>query len=447
MEKFRSGMPQSTVMLFATILIFFSVVMAVPNFAVYSMTGDPIDNHVNIWVGDQNANLIWVKQVSTGVFLSGSGTPQAGFNQFNVLLNQNSVVVSGMFLFVVNPAANSFSMFVISASDPTAIRLTAVGKTSTFPISLTVANNVVCVLSVGGTGGSGTSQVQCFSFSSSQFSLGRIVASTSLNSINAGASQISFSKDCKALLVSTRAVGYNGTSGTFPSMLQIIPVTWIDLSTIVLGTPVSSASPGAVAWPFAEGPAGTVLLSDVHPLGNAAVNSTVYLFTFNTGTSPITLIQKNNFSVPGQKGVCWMTWSPLAGTWFTGNGGSSFSEIAFANGTLSLVRSISTPNSGGIVGDMTVVSLPGYDFVIGTHPSDSTLSILRVSPTGARTVTASAPLNPAPNKMNGIAAYLITYQSPSVFPTSTSSLSTDLKLVVSIICSSAIATFLLFPVF
>ena len=229
---------------------------------------------------------------------------------------------------------------------------------------MTVTNNVVCVLSVGGTLGSGTPQVQCFSFSSTQFTLGRIVASISLNSINTGASQIAFSKDSNALLVSTRAVGYNGTSGSFPSMLQIIPVTWFGLSTVILGTPVSSASPGTVAWPFAEGPAGTVLLSDVHPLGNTSANSKVYLFTFDTGTSPITLIQKKNFSVPGQNAVSWMTWSPLAGTWFTGNG-SSFSEIAFANGVLSVVNSIRTPNSGGIVGDMTVVSLPLYDFVIG----------------------------------------------------------------------------------
>jgi len=370
------------------------------------MDGGATNNMINVWVGDQNANVVWSKNVSTGL----SGSPQAGFSTGSTLQNQNGVFVLGTSLFVVNPAAASLSMLSISATDPTSVAAVAVASTPTWPVSVAAAKNVVCVLSAGSSSGYGTSQVQCFTFTTS--SLTAIGTPTTLNSANAGASQIAFSKDTNALLVSTKAQNYMGTGTSYPPAFQVIPVTWTGSTSIALGTAVGTTAYGALAWPFTEGPSGTVLLADVHPFGNTSMMSNVYYITFTTGSAAM-VTTPQAYAVPGQTAVCWMSYSMMAMSWFSGNGGPSFSQFGVTNGMISKTRDLTSPSTGGFIGDMTVVTLSGQDYVFGTHPTDSSLNMVKVSATGASTVTAIPALATASNKMNGMAAYVMTPASAS----------------------------------
>ncbi|KAH8812779.1 hypothetical protein F5884DRAFT_856075 [Xylogone sp. PMI_703] len=265
-----------------------------------------------------------------------------GFAGPDSLYSADSIVVSGEYLFVVNPGSNTLSFFLINPQDPQHPRLVGkpVNTLGDFPVSVDYSPklNTACVLNGGARSG-----VSCFSVNKV---LGLIPLDLSLRSIApalnqttppAGpvltASDIKFNPSSTALFVSTKG---SPPSGSTPAILGSIYV-W----PVVAGLVSRSAK--------ISQPAGVILDFSLTFLGTdssilvADAASAAYILSVS---SDLKVTVAHSVPYTEDEGlVCWGVFVPSIDQAFTMS--ASTTNITIVN-----------PHSGAIEG---IIALPAAD--------------------------------------------------------------------------------------
>jgi 6-phosphogluconolactonase len=160
---------------------------------VYVPTNQPTGNSIMVFHRDTAGVLTFVGSVASGGIGAGTGADPLG--------SQGSVVLSGdnRLLFAVNAGSNSISVFAVSGDSLTL--LATVSSGGTFPISLTVRDNLLYVLNAGGT-----PNVSGFTIESAKNNL--VPLSGSNQNLPGGATaapaQVSFSPEGSVLVVTEK---------------------------------------------------------------------------------------------------------------------------------------------------------------------------------------------------------------------------------------------------
>ncbi len=180
--------------------------------AVYTISNEVASNQVIAFNRNSDGSIYEAGRYATGGTGTGGG-----------LGNQGALAISpgGKFLYVVNPGSNDISYFLIK-NDGSLMLLNRIGSGGMTPISITVYNSLVYVLNAGGTG-----NITGFAFNQ-QGQLFQLPNSTrDLSSSAAGAAQISFKPNGKALVVTEKATNiissYAVLNNGRPSAIRTFP--------------------------------------------------------------------------------------------------------------------------------------------------------------------------------------------------------------------------------
>jgi 6-phosphogluconolactonase len=264
-----------------------------------------------------NAVLVFTRSAD-GQLSPGGAFPTGGLGSGKGLGNQGALAIdeSNRFLFAVNPASNSITVFRVQEnglhwleSDPSG---------GVFPISVTINHGILYVLNNGGAAG-GTDTIAGFSVRHDGH-LKPIVSGLPLSGANVGPAQIGFSTDGDVLLVTEKAtnnldlfsVGTNG----------------------VANGPTVIPSAGKTPFGFAFGKRNQVFVSDA--FGGTANAGAVSSYRVGGGSlHTITGVAADNQSAP-----CWVVLSNdgrFAYTTNTGSGNVSGYRVGF-NGAIHLLN-------------------------------------------------------------------------------------------------------------
>jgi 6-phosphogluconolactonase (cycloisomerase 2 family) len=284
--------------------------------AVYTLSNSSSGNAVLVFSRAANGQLSPAGMFPTGGLGSGKG-----------LGNQGALTIDAgnRFLFAVNPASNSVSVFRIKENSLQWIEADPSG--GVFPISLTVNRGVLYVLNNGGAAGS-TDTIAGFSVSHDGH-LTPIVSGLALSAATVGPAQIGFDTDSDVLLVTEKST----------NNLDVFSVD----ANGVAGGPTVIPSAGETPFGFAFGKRNQVLVSDA--FGGAANAGAVssYLVAGNS-LETITGVASDQQSAP-----CWVVITNdgrFAYTTNTGSGSVSGYKIGF-NGGLQLLNASGVTASTG----------------------------------------------------------------------------------------------------
>ncbi len=284
--------------------------------AVYTLSNASSGNAVLAFSRAANGQLSPAGMFPTGGLGSGKG-----------LGNQGALAIDegNRFLFAVNPASNSISVFRIKENSLQWIEADASG--GAFPISLTVNHGVLYVLNNGGAAGS-TDTVAGFSVSHDGH-LTPIVSGLALSGVAVGPAQIGFDTDGDVLLVTEKNTNN-------------LDVFSVDANGVASG-PTVIPSAGKTPFGFAFGKRNQVFVSDA--FGGAANAGAVssYVVAGNS-LQTITGVANDNQSAP-----CWVVLTNdgrFAYTTNTGSGSVSGYKVGF-NGGLRLINASGVTASTG----------------------------------------------------------------------------------------------------
>ncbi len=180
---------------------------------VYTMSNEVAANEVIAFNRNSDGTLYEAGRYPTGGTGTGGG-----------LGNQGALAISsgGKFLYVVNPGSNELSHLLIK-NDGSLMLLNKVPSGGMMPVSVAVYNGLVYVLNAGGTG-----NITGFAFNQQGQMMQLTNSTRALSSPAAGAAQVSFKPNGKALVVTEKATntissfavlsdGRTGNIRTFPS--------------------------------------------------------------------------------------------------------------------------------------------------------------------------------------------------------------------------------------
>ena len=255
--------------------------------AVYTLTNQANGNGVAIFDRTPDGVLSYSATVPTGGLGTGAG-----------LSSQGAVVLSddNRHLLAVNAGSNDISLFAVTQDGLTLVQRIASGGVR--PVSVAIRKGIVYALNAGGTG-----NIAGFSLGAN----GRLspIAGSSrpLSSANAGAAQISFAPDGRALVVTER-------------FTNAIDVYSLDADGVA-GSAQVHASSGATPFGFDFTRQGTLVVSEAFggaPDGSAASSYVVRdgqlsLVTGSLGTT--------------ETAACWVVVSKDGKYAYTANAGSS----------------------------------------------------------------------------------------------------------------------------
>lgn len=269
--------------------------MAAPG-AVYTQTNDPAGNAVQMFDRASDGSLSAARTYPTG----GVGLATLGGRQGAVELSGDEDN-----LFAVNAGSNTVTSFTVTARGLRIAQTVASGGVA--PASVDEHDGRVYVLNTGAV-----PNVTAFAVV-----FGHLIriGSRSLPGAD-GAAQVSAAPDGRALLISERVA----------NRLETVPIDRFGR----LGTPVATASSGAVPFGFAFGRRDQVVVSE-------AGSSTVSSYAMRPAGALATITG----SLPvGQGAPCWVAVSPDGRSAYTGNASGSISGFAIApSGALSAVSS------------------------------------------------------------------------------------------------------------
>jgi len=336
-------------------------------FAVYTLSvGSP--NFLNIFAGNPSGNVSYQTQINTG----GNG---AGVQ------SQGSVFAYMTNIFSVNSLSNTVSMFSTSAQDPT--QVTLVGTASTggdWPLSVTACNNIACVVT------SGVSNIlRCYTFNST----GLYVIATSDRSLglsltnppisHTGPGQVSFTPDCKALVITVK-------TATPPVMAYSI-----DSNGNTGANPVQSTVMGMVPFAFVFDTDGSIVLVDAGPTGtySGIIDLTI---TTNPSALAVSFLTTNYYLIVNQSASCWISRDSQSEDFFVANAGSKMiTQISRSTTTFTVINEYNiglgiTDNTVGTVGSnnfLYQLSGGGLEIIVLQIPTQ-TIQQKATTPTGTQ---------------------------------------------------------------
>jgi 6-phosphogluconolactonase (cycloisomerase 2 family) len=322
--------------------------------AVYIMTNNSSSNSVLVYSRAADGTLAW-----TGTFATNGlgATGLTGSNQGGLALSKD-----GNTLVVVNAGSNDISVFHVNNN---ALILTdKIGSGGIFPISVTIHENWVYVLSTGGANGAGN--IAGF-YLSDNGQLSPISGSVKpLSGITAPA-QISFNPTGSVLAVTEKST-------------SLIDIYLVDSKGIATG-PTTNQSSGNTPFGFAFDNKGQIIVSEAAggPTGTSAVSS--YSLS-NTGD-----LSTISGSVPDtQQAACWLVVTGNGRYAYTANAhsGTISSYAIAANGEITLLQAVAANTGAGNL-DLALTRNSGflYQFINASHTiegfsvnSDGSLSLI-----------------------------------------------------------------------
>lgn len=267
--------------------------------------------------------------------------------------SQHAITVVGGFLFVANPGSKTITQFSISTTDPTV--LTFVAQVSTggdWPNAVGGYSNGGRNLICAAMSGAPNASFACFTFTASgmtPIANGLVALNDSLTTPPAshtGPGQISFTPDGSGIILIDKT----------PPTVNQPPYL---LYSVNAGTNTPSSMPvavsgvsGAVNFAGAFDASGSFVVADA----TFGVN----ILTYSTGSSPSLTLGSWVSVAPGMA-PCWIEYSPQLNHFFTGNAASqTLTEVAKANGTLTIINQISV---GYSLTDIAIASVGSQDFL------------------------------------------------------------------------------------
>jgi 6-phosphogluconolactonase len=278
-----------------------------------------------------NAVLVFGR-AANGQLSPGGAFPTGGLGSGKGLGNQGALAIDegNRFLFAVNPASNSITVFRIQENSLQWVEAGPSG--GIFPISLSVNHRILYVLNNGAAAG-GTDTIAGFSVSH-EGHLTPIVSGLPLSGANVGPAQIGFDADGDVLLVTEKNT----------NKLDLYSVN----ADGVASGPTVFPSAGQTPFGFAFGKRNQVFVSDA--FGGAANAGAVSSYRVTDGgLQTITDVAADKQSAP-----CWVVLTSdgrFAYTTNTGSGSVSGYRVGF-NGALQLL------NSNGITASTGAGSSP-----------------------------------------------------------------------------------------
>jgi 6-phosphogluconolactonase (cycloisomerase 2 family) len=306
--------------------------------AVYIMTNNSSGNSVLVYSRAADGTLTW-----TGTFATNGlgATGLTGSNQGGLALSKD-----GNTLIVVNAGSNDISVFHVNNN--ALILADKIGSGGIFPISVTLHENWVYVLSTGGTNGAGN--IAGF-YLSDNGQLSPISGSVKpLSGITAPA-QISFNPTGSALVVAEKST-------------SLIDTYVVDSEGIATG-PTTTASSGTTPFGFAFDNRGQLIVSEAGggPSGTSAVSS--YSLSSTGDLSTI------SGSIPDtQQAACWLVVTGNGRYAYTANAhsGTISSYAIAANGQITLLQAVAANTGAGNL-DLALTRNSGflYQFINASH--------------------------------------------------------------------------------
>jgi 6-phosphogluconolactonase len=299
------------------------VAVVLSSIAAYAATGA-----VYTLNNSSSGNAVLVFNRAAGGQLSPAGIfPTGGLGSGKGLGNQGALAIEdgNRFLFAVNPASNSITVFRIQENSLQWIEADPSG--GVFPISLTVNRGVLYVLNNGGAVGS-SDTVAGFSVSHDGH-LTPIVSGLALSGASVGPAQIGFAPDGDVLLVTEKNTNN-------------LDIFSIDVNGVASG-PTVIPSAGKTPFGFAFGKRNQVFVSDAFGGAANAGALSSYAVAGNI-LQTITGVANDNQSAP-----CWVVLTNdgrFAYTTNTGSGSLSGYRIGF-NGGLQLLNASGVTASTG----------------------------------------------------------------------------------------------------
>jgi len=306
--------------------------------AVYIMTNDPSGNSVLVYGRSADGILTWAGTFATNG-LGGAGL--TGSNQAGLVLSADSKS-----LLVVNAGSNDISAFRVNHGGLTLTD--KVGSKGTFPISVTVHENVVYVLDAGGKDVAGN--IAGFHLDDDG-KLSAIAGSVQPLSGETAPAQISFNPTGSVLVVAEKST-------------SLIDTYIVDSNGVAIG-PTTHASSGATPFGFVIDRKGQLIVSEAAggPSGTSAVSS--YGLS-NTGDLSIV-----SGSIPDtQMAACWLVVTGNSRFAYTANAHSgTISSYAIAsNGGITLLQAVAANTGAGNL-DLALTRNSGflYNFINSSH--------------------------------------------------------------------------------
>ena len=255
--------------------------------AVYTLTNQVSGNGVAIFHRAANGALSYAGVEATGGFGTGSG-----------LGSQGSVVLSAdnRHLLAVNAGSDDISLFAVREDGLELIQRIASGGVR--PVSVAIRHRLVYVLNAGGSG-----NIAGFTLGANEQLSAIAGSSRPLSSSNAGAAQISFAPDGRALVVTER-------------FTNAITVYSLDANGVA-GQPQVHASSGATPFGFDFTSEGTLVVSEA--FGGATDASAASSYTVRDGE--LSLVTASLGTT--ETAACWLTVSKNGKFAYTANAGSS----------------------------------------------------------------------------------------------------------------------------
>jgi 6-phosphogluconolactonase len=318
---------------------------------VFVMTNDPAGNSILVFQRNPNGRLIQKDSVATGGL--GNGTmPDA-------LASQGSLVRSGHFLFAVNAGSDEISVLSIGRKKLTLVDTVPSG--GEVPTSLAVFDDLLYVVNVGsgnitgfhiGSGG----QLTALAGSTRSISGG---PSTPMN----GASQVSFTPDGQALLVTVK----------MPSVIDVFRVRADGLT----DGPVTTPSSGGGPFGFEFDRRGHLVVSETNG-GPPNEGSASSYEVAADGTLDVISGKVGS----GQIATCWVVITG-AFAYMTNTASGTISRYRIGtDGTLTLQQSVAATTGGNPI-DMALSS--GQEFLYTVVDGTGRVSILRIEDDGSLT--------------------------------------------------------------
>ena len=339
---------------------------------VYVPTNQATGNSILVFHRDPSGVLTFAASVPTGGVGAGTGA--------DPLASQGAVVLSGdnRLLFAVNAGSNSVSTFAISGD-----RLTPLGTVpsgGTFPVSLTVRDNLVYVLNAGGT-----PNISGFTIQPVTNHLTPLPGSaqTLPGGAAAGPAQVGFSPDGTVLVVTEKNT-------------NLIDTFVLDQNGVAQpGTFFSSS--GTTPFGFAFGHNNVAIVSNAGS-GPATASLSSYTVNEDGNLNVITSALGDT-----QTAACWVV-VPLNGhfAYTTNTGSGTISSYAVEqDGSLELLNVVAASTGGGTVPiDMALSNNSRFLYI--RNGGNGTISGFRIEADGSLTPVAT--IGGVPAGAQGIAA-------------------------------------------
>ena len=373
------------------ILILLSSTSVAAGGAVYIQTNNPMGNAVVVHSIQSDGTVQFSSVVPTG---GNGGSKTAGAS--DGLFSQDSVVVGGGCLFVVNAGSSTISAFKIQPDQPTSITLlNTVPSGGDFPIAVAYSGPkmLLCALNGGANNG-----VQCFTATdsglvalpSSTYQPLGVMETTPPSGPGGSLSDITFNTDGSLLFVSAKGVpGSNRTNNGFIATFTVSGAgATATLSMVAKSSPMGSVLPFSLTLlPGTD----TIVYTD--PSSGYGVAS----YTTNGALSASAI-----YPVPGQGANCWSAYSAVSGDVFLSDPGAKIINEVSVNGTQStLIRQYTTNGTN----DIAVAG----QYLYALSPRLTSIEVFLISgPGNVRSIQTykTSAYTPLTATVQGIAVYL-----------------------------------------